>query len=309
MPTYLNTFWFDKNGHLLQLDDILALRNSQPAPTPAPTPEPGPQPTPTPEPPAAMTIRFRFSNPDFDPNTLGISEAKGNWEQVKYADDNDWDFHITTNNCYELFAGKLSTSDGTTTEIIENGDLSNITTLNSAFAACPMLTSITLSSLTNLTTIRAMCSGLSNLKSVTLLDTTSLTDAYNAFVSCAALTTVVIPNTPKLTECTGMFLACSSLVEIPAIDMKTVTSAQTMYFQCTSLKHIGDIDISAINPSGTAQMFYGCINVESGMLDLYNKMVAQSIGGQGQFINCGTNTDSGKAERAQIPQSYGGTKG
>ncbi len=116
-----NSFSFDKNGNLMQLDDIIAEKSRR---------KPEPSPAPQPLPPADMTIRFRFSNPDFDPNTLEITA--GTWTKVQYAAGNDWDFTYDNPKWNSLFESKFIIENGTV-DIIHNGNLSSITGLNTTF--------------------------------------------------------------------------------------------------------------------------------------------------------------------------------
>ena len=281
MPTYLNTFWFDKNGHLLQLDDILALRNSQPThtPTPSPTPEPGPQPTPTPEPPAAMTIRFRFSNPDFDPNTLEMTT--GTWTKVQYAAGNDWDFTRDSTSWYTAFDSKL-TSDIGIVDIIDNGDLSTVTDFGCCFKTCTGLRSLKLIGTTNATAFVDFCYGCTNLTTATITDTGSNVNWTNTFGNCSKLTDFDNINMDNAMICTNTFGGCTSLHHIKTFPASKLVSVDNL--------------------------FVGCINVEYGMYDLY---VELSTHGQPwiatpSFQSCGTATESGRAERAKIPVMWGG---
>jgi hypothetical protein len=58
-------------------------------------------------------------------------------------------------------------------------------------------------------------------------------------------------------------------------------------------------------------MFQDCFNVESGALDIYAQMTTQTTPPNSHnltFSNCGRDTETGTAELAQIPVSWGGTK-
>jgi hypothetical protein len=56
-------------------------------------------------------------------------------------------------------------------------------------------------------------------------------------------------------------------------------------------------------------MFAFCHNVETGALSLYQQMSTQTNppnNHEGTFVECGSNTQTGSAELAQIPTSWGG---
>lgn len=80
-------------------------------------------------------------------------------------------------------------------------------------------------------------------------------------------------------------------------------------YNAISLTSVPDITIPTDTSVHLYQMFYGCKNVESGALALYNKFNAASWQGAHTYVfsNCGSNTTTGAAELAQIPSSWGGT--
>jgi len=77
----------------------------------------------------------------------------------------------------------------------------------------------------------------------------------------------------------------------------------------SKLKAVPDLTIPADNSVTVDYMFGGQYNVESGALALYNKFAAANWQGSHTytFRNCGRNTNTGAAELAQIPSSWGGT--
>jgi hypothetical protein len=56
-------------------------------------------------------------------------------------------------------------------------------------------------------------------------------------------------------------------------------------------------------------MFYDCVNVQSGALALYQQASSRVTPPSHSytFRFCGSNTETGAAELAQIPTSWGGT--
>lgn len=269
MATLLNTFAFDKNGYLIQIDDILAAQ---------PTPVPGP--TPSPVPPGPMTIRFRFSNKEFDPNTLDIT--KGTWTKVQYAAENDWDFVRNDNLWRNMFENKF-TEDNGYVDIIENGDISTITSLDGCFKDCTAL------------------------RNVKLVGTTNLNECANIFTNDINLAACEITDTGSNVNWSNAFSNCKSLTNYDKIYLDKASVCANMFNNCTSLNHLALFNLTGI--VSVDLMFNGSINVSSGMYDLY--LAFEQTGKDWlhyglPFQLCGTATESGRAERAKIPVQWGG---
>lgn len=83
----------------------------------------------------------------------------------------------------------------------------------------------------------------------------------------------------------------------------------SMFEGCTSLITLPDLDYSQvpeIHVNDISELYYGCVNVESGILREYNKLSTlfpNSNPGH-PFYNCGSNTTTGAAELAQIPSNW-----
>lgn len=107
-------------------------------------------------------------------------------------------------------------------------------------------------------------------------------------------------NEPVINDMSNLFRECRNLETVAPF---TVMVANYMFADCTSLKTIPLFDTKFI--SDTSYMFYGCVNVESGALALYNQMSTQTVypinNYSGTFNSCGSNTTTGAAELEQIP--------
>lgn len=113
-----------------------------------------------------------------------------------------------------------------------------------------------------------------------------------------------LPDTTSLYS----FFAGSSITSIGAIYAPNVTNINEMCNNNSYLTAVPDLYLNSITSCNNA--FYGCINVESGALALYNKLAAlgaQITAHNQTFAGCGSNTVTGAAELAQIPSSWGGT--
>jgi hypothetical protein len=82
----------------------------------------------------------------------------------------------------------------------------------------------------------------------------------------------------------------------------------TMLFKnCTGLRKIPEFVFKG-NLYYSDGAFEGCINVESGILRLYNQIKNMpSFSHENFFKDCGTNTQSGQAELNQIPEDWKST--
>jgi surface protein len=176
------------------------------------------------------------------------------------------------------------------------------------FQGCSRITSIPWFDTSGCTGLAQMFTDCVSLVTIPQLDTSNCTKMANMFSYCEDLLTIPLLDTSKVTNMKGMFIYCTSLETVPLLDTSKCTSMEDMFQYDRSLKYIPDFDISSC--TNLNHTFMGCTNVESGMLSLYQKAVAGGLIGEERhlqtFYNCGTNTASGRAERAQIPTSWGG---
>ena len=125
------------------------------------------------------------------------------------------------------------------------------------------------------------------------------------FEDCSALTNVPLFDTSNVTNMGDMFDGCSSLTSIPLFDTSSVTIMLGMFRYCSSLTSIPLFDTSSVTIM--SYMFYNCINVESGALELYKQASSHTTPPSEHtqvFYNCGSNTQTGSAELAQIPDDW-----
>ena len=138
-------------------------------------------------------------------------------------------------------------------------------------------------------------------------DLTGVTNISEIFRG-TKLTSFAASNTDSLTNCSGAFYE-TSLTACPDIDTSDVTDFSNMFYGCQSLTSVRLYDTSsAVNVSN---MFRGALNVTSGALSLYNQMSGQTtppVTHSDCFTSCGSNTSAGRADLAEIPQEWGGTK-
>jgi len=143
-----------------------------------------------------------------------------------------------------------------------------------------------------------------SLTSVPLFDTSSVTDMRDMFANCK-LTTVPLFNTSNVTDMTGMFYDCHLLTIVPLFDTSSVTTMIEMFVNCMSLTAVPLFDTS--NVTNMDKMFMYCYAVETGALALYKQASTQTnppTNHLSTFLSCGSNTQTGAAELAQIPRDW-----
>lgn len=216
------------------------------------------------------TIRVKFKS-DYTPD-MGDTQTR-----VTSYQDNVWDIYKEGTDWDGLFN---ENSDHYLLEVL-GANTKNVTTMLSLFHCCKELTK------------------------VTLFDTSKVTDMNQMFYCCESLTNVPLYDTSKVTTMDRMFYYCNSLTELPLFDTSSVTSMDSMLYDCTSLTNLPLFDTSSVTNMDNA--FGDCYNVKSGALALYQQASTQSnppSRHEFTFYDCGSNTQTGAAELAQIPNGW-----
>jgi len=123
--------------------------------------------------------------------------------------------------------------------------------------------------------------GNSNLLQVLGANPENIWDLGTIFRYCNSLTYVVAFDTSNVQRMVEMFRGCSSLIKVPLLNTSIVFDMSYMFLDCT--------------------------NVQSGSLALYQQASSQTtppLYHDRVFTNCGSNTTTGAAELAQIPDSW-----
>lgn len=136
---------------------------------------------------------------------------------------------------------------------------------------------------------------------------TGVTIMRETFSSCSSLTSVALFDTSTVLTMNYTFESCSSLTSVPLFDTSNVLYMNYMFSYCESLTSVPLFDTS--NVIDMESMFEECTNVQSGALALYQQASTQANvpSHDYTFYNCGSNTVTGAAELAQIPDDWGGT--
>ena len=158
---------------------------------------------------------------------------------------------------------------------------------------------------TGITNMTGMFNFCTSLTTVALFDTSSVTDMHTMFNRCSLLTSVPLFDTSSVTNMQLMFYNCTSLTSVPLFDTSSVTNIEYMFNNCSSLTTVLLFNTSSV--VFMAGMFENCKNVQSGALALYQQASTQANPPSkhtGTFKNCGSDTTTGAAELAQIPEDW-----
>lgn len=179
-----------------------------------------------------------------------------------------------------------------------------VTNMSEMFMNCSNLTTIPLLNTSKVELFASMFEGCTSLTSVPLLVTNRADNMADMFLGCTSLTTVpkFYTNGCELMSC--MFKNCTALTSVPLFTTLNCESMNQMFYGCTSLTSVPLFRTDKCRDMRS--MFEGCINVQSGALALYNRASSQSTvpSHSKTFMNCGTNTTTGRAELARIPSDW-----
>lgn len=135
--------------------------------------------------------------------------------------------------------------------------------------------------------------------------THSITSFYRAFHNCTALTSVNLFDTINAKDSSDMFGECSSLYSLPDFDLSNTENMRNFCNKCTNLRTIPNLKTEKVDNVSNA--FSECSNVSAGILNFYNNLTAQTNPPSSHdltFYYCGTNSKTGSAELAQIPDDW-----
>ena len=240
-----------------------------------------------------FTIRCKF--------TSGYTPTMGDSQTLVDADENVWDIYKNSTDWTSLFE-----KNSKLVEVL-GANTSSCTNMSYMFNYCTALTTVPLFDTSSCTNMSYMFYSCTALTTVPLFNTSSCTNMSRMFNYCTALTTVPLFNTSSCTNMSYMFNYCTALTTVPLFDTSSCTNMINTFYGCRALTTVPLFDTSSC--TDMSYMFYGCLKVQSGALALYQQASTQAPvpSHTSTFGNCGKDTDSGAAERAQIPTSWGGT--
>ena len=187
-------------------------------------------------------------------------------------------------------------------ERVQIVDMGSVTNADQMFVSCVELKDVELGNTSALLRCEYMFQGRWSLVEAPSFDTSSLWDTQGMFYECKSLKVVPEYDLSSMQYGAYMFSACYALEQVPNFNTVKNNHFEYMFQGCESLKHAPTLDYTAAEKC--YEMYHGCYNIEDGMVAAYQGLSAV-ISSQSKYYYCfkdaGINTESGMAERAQIP--------
>lgn len=246
----------------------------------------------------AYTIRFKFDDTSFVPQINEDQQESGyTWTQVG---DGVWDYYT-----------RFNSMEGSGT-LHDTGYFIRTTNIEEANQTYSVI-GASLSKMTYGTRLpvyaTGMFSSMNGLKRISNWPReAAMTQNSSMFKDSKNLEYVdyiIVEGSP-----TSMFYGCTSLKSVN-ITMAATQFMSAIFNGCSSLESCKITFTGSGNAVGTVRnMFNGCVNLNGqDMLAAYNWLsthIPSDAETSRCFYNCGTNTASGRAARAQIPTTWGG---
>ena len=181
--------------------------------------------------------------------------------------------------------------------------------------------------LKSITNISEICIGCRSIKSITMQNTSRIKRFGYAFCGCPDLSleffdSLDTANATNLNDiCRGEVkypqgdgpylirydVVMKNITRMPNFDMSSATNVSNAFHLC-NLESIDTTILSTLSGSvNVSKMFIDNRNCKSGILDAYTVLDAVDNNNHADcFLNCGIDTEEGRAELEQIPASWGG---
>ena len=180
-----------------------------------------------------------------------------------------------------------------------------VTNMDGMFDLCSSLTSVSLFDTSSVQSMQNMFKKCTALTAVPLFNTSSVIAMTAMFSWCSSLTSMPLFNTSSVEVMLNMFYDCSSLTSVPLFNTSSVFNMNSMFHGCSSLTSVPLFNTSSVVSMN--DMFVNCTKVQSGALALYQQASTQANPPPKHthtFQNCGSDTTTGAAELAQIPEDW-----
>jgi hypothetical protein len=262
----------------------------------------------------ANTTRFRFSDPTYDPT---VDDTRATWYRTwtrVSSSPNVWDLTMTATDWHRRMSeiAEYMTSKWR--------DANNeITIVDSTFDGQWYYTFQHASSLKAIEQFHGRIARSestfwdSGITAFPALNMTGCEELWGTFAYCYNLATCPLIDTSSV-QGMGSLFKNSGITVIPSFNTHNVTDFADFAAYCYNLTAIPDLDVSSA--TDIEEMFFVTPNVQSGMLNMYQKLSA--LGSQitsptdRVFALCGVDgeghyaSEQARLERAQIPTTWGG---
>ena len=187
---------------------------------------------------------------------------------------------------YNMFEGSSNI-----TIKMNNGNLSNVTSLNGILHNCSEGINLDLSGATfSSSGLKEAFSNYIGLKSINLSksNTSNITDMSSMFSGCSSLTSINMTgmNTSNVTDMSSMFSGCSSLTSInmTGINTSNVTDMHSMFSGCSSLTSINMTGINTSNVTDMSELFKDCSSLNLLNISEFDTFKVEKM--NSMFENC-----------------------
>lgn len=252
---------------------------------------------------------------DYENNIWDVTKVSTDWSGLLYNNSSLLEVLGANTTGVTNMSGMFSYCERNLTAV-PLFDTSTVTNMSNMFYGCRNLKSVPLFNTINVTDMSYMFSHSTsyamNIETVPLFDTRNVTNMSYMFFGCR-IKNVPLFNTHNVTNMSNMFSLSRSpggwtdsrLEAIPLFDTSNVTDMSGMFYLQHSLKSIPLLNTSKV--TNMDNTFDNCTNIESGALALYQQASSQSSPPSSHsytFRGCGSDTISGAAELAQIPDDW-----
>ncbi len=174
---------------------------------------------------------------------------------------------------------------------MNNGNLSNVTSLNGILHNCSEGINLDLSGATfSSSGLKEVFSNCIGLKSINLSksNTSNITDMSSMFSGCSSLTSIKMTgmNTSNVTDMSSMFSGCSSLTSInmTGINTSNVTDMHSMFSGCSSFTSINMTGINTSNVTDMSELFKDCSSLNLLNISEFDTFKVEKM--NSMFENC-----------------------
>ncbi len=207
---------------------------------------------------APMTLRFQFSQENYDPNVLKEGRwNKGDWT---HRGDNVWDWTYDNTIWNGAFNGAFKDPNNTV-KIIDSGDTSSVSGYENFLESCTALTEVRKLDTRGAVTITRLFCECSSLEAIPELALESVVSMNRVFEKCGNLKQISLKNASKPVYASGLFLNCTSLETIVMEPPLQVNEMNSIFNGCTSLKTLPWMDTSNVSGYNMMSPFVGCTSL------------------------------------------------
>lgn len=198
----------------------------------------------------ANTLRFRFGNRSYNPETAGVGSS-GTWSRASRTPYNEWDWHCDNASWATAFGGggtgipgAFDDIHGNPVDLVAAGDTSAVTDFSRFFQNCRGLRHMCKLDTSGAHTVTIMFSHCENLEDFWDMDLTGVNASSGTtaiFQHCYKMKRTPALKLPNIScSLQNLFFACGGIEYITWFDTSKVTSMRSMFSMVQYSPVIGD---------------------------------------------------------------------